>query len=191
MLKKYGKAYGIDISDDAIRYCKIRGIKNVKKSNVMNIKFKNDMFDVVTSLGVFYHRNVRDDVRGMKEVHRVLKPGGRLIFFDCAMMCLFGKHDMAFDGARRYSKKELESKLKKAGFKLEEMSYINTLLFPAVFIKRKLEKFSKSSTLLLSIIATAFGLNSFICFNNKSEFLFAVRPTTLNALGNCLTMSNV
>lgn len=143
-LKKYGKAYGIDVSDDAIRYCKARGASNVRKSDVMDIKFKSNMFDVVTSFGVFYHRNVRDDAKGMREIRRVLKPGGRLIFFDCAMMELYGKHDIAFDGIRRYSRKELYSKLNKAGFKVEEISYINSLLFPAVFIRRKLEKFSNS-----------------------------------------------
>ena len=144
VLEKFGTVYGVDISDDAINFCKIRGIKNIKKSNVMNIKFTDNMFDVVTSLGVFYHKNVSDDVRGMKEIYRVLKPKGRFFIFDCAMMCLYGKHDIAFHGIRRYSKKELESKLKQAGFTVEKISYVNTLLFPAVYLNRKLGKLSKS-----------------------------------------------
>lgn len=145
LLRKYGVPYGIDISDDAINYCKIRGVNNVKKSNVMDIKFGNNTFDAVTCLGVFYHKSIKDDIKGFKEINRVLKPGGRLIFFDCAMMSLYGKHEIAFGGLRRYSKKELKLKLEKAGFGVEKISYINFLLFPAVFVRRKLERFSKSA----------------------------------------------
>ena len=144
LLNKFGVAYGIDISDDAINYCKIRGIRNIKKFDVMKIKFNANKFDVVASLGVFYHTNVSDDVKAFKEIYRVLKTRGRFFIFDCAMMCLYGKHDIAFHGIRRYSKKELESKLKQAGFTVEKISYVNTLLFPAVYLSRKLGKLTKS-----------------------------------------------
>ena len=109
------------------------------KSDVMEIKYDNNSFDVVTALGIFYHKAVTDDVRGFKEIHRILKPGGRFIIFDCAMKCLFGKHDIAFHGARRYSKAELKQKLQSAGFVVEKISYVNTLLFPVVYVKRKLD----------------------------------------------------
>ena len=144
MLDDFGTAYGIDISDDALAFCKARGAKNIKKSNVMNIKFKGNMFDVVTSMGVFYHKNVVDDVKAMKEIYRILKPGGRLFFFDCAMMSLYGKHDIAFHGMRRYSKNELKSKLEKSGFVVEKISYINTLFFPLIYIRRKLSNLANS-----------------------------------------------
>src|SRR3989338_1869746 len=143
LLGKYGKPYGIDLSDDALGFCRERGAKNVKSSDVMDIKFKPNTFDAVTSLGVFYHRNVVDDLRGMKEIHRVLKPDGRLLFFDCAMMSLYGNHDLAFHGVRRYSKRELKSKLENAGFVVERISYINSLMFLPVYLKRKLEKLTK------------------------------------------------
>lgn len=139
-LDKFGETYGIDVSNEAIEFCKDRGTKNVKKSDVMDIQFESNRFDVVTSLGVFYHKNVVDDVLGMKEIHRVLKPGGRLFFYDSAMMSLFGNHDLAFHGVRRYSRKDLKSKLVKSGFVVEKISYANAFLFLPVHIKRKLEK---------------------------------------------------
>ena len=141
-LSKYGKAYGIDISDDALAFCKKRGLKHIKKSNVMDIQHKDKTFDVVTELGVFYHKAVTDDVKAMKEAYRILKPGGRFIMMDCAMMSLFGKHDIAFQGVRRYSKTELKQKLESAGFTIERITYFNSLLFIPIFIKRKLEKLS-------------------------------------------------
>lgn len=138
LLQKYGIAQGIDIASQAIEFCKKRGFA-ITKSDVMDIQFSDNTFDVVTALGVFYHKAVTDDVRGFQEISRILKPNGRFIIFDCAMKFLYGKHDVAFHGARRYSKKELKEKLERAGFTVEKISYVNTLLFPAVYLKRKID----------------------------------------------------
>jgi len=138
VLRQWGTAVGADISSDAIEFCRRRGF-TIRKSDVMSLKFPDNAFDVVTSLGVFYHRNVTDDVRGFREIHRVLKPSGRFFFLDCATKALYGKHDLAFDGIRRYERKELKAKLESAGFAVEKISYINTLLFPAIFLYRKLD----------------------------------------------------
>ena len=138
VLAKFGKAYGMDISNDAIGFCRKRGMKNIKKSDVMHIKFDDNSFDVATSLGVFYHKDVKDDAKAMKEIYRILKPGGRFFIFDCAMMILYGNHDIAFQGIRRYSKNELKEKLEKAGFNVEKISYINAIFFPAVLLSRKI-----------------------------------------------------
>ncbi len=142
-LSKHGKAHGIDIADQAVHFCRKRGF-TIKKSDVMDIQFPGQTFDAVTSLGVFYHKGVIDDLKGLEEIYRVLKPGGRIFFLDCAMPCLYGKHDIAFHGVRRYTKKELREKLEKAGFIVERITYYNTLLFPLVYLKRKLEKLSSA-----------------------------------------------
>lgn len=144
ILSKHGEAKGIDIAEQAIHFCRKRGFK-ITKSDVMDIKFADNSFDAVTSLGVFYHKGVSDDQKGFQDIYRVLKPGGRIFFLDCAMPSLYGKHDIAFHGIRRYTKKELRQKLEKAGFGVERISYYNTFLFPLVYLKRKLEKLSKAA----------------------------------------------
>ena len=51
---------------------------NVQCQDVQNLKFQNASFDICTSIEVFEH--VADDVKGFRELHRVLKPEGMFLF---------------------------------------------------------------------------------------------------------------
>jgi SAM-dependent methyltransferase len=52
--------------------------RGVQCQDVQRLTFPDQSFDLVTSTEVFEH--VPDDARGFREVHRVLRPGGHLVF---------------------------------------------------------------------------------------------------------------
>lgn len=139
-LSKYGDVYGIDASSIAVDFCHKRGIKNIKLARIQALPYSNNEFDIITCLDVLYHKGVQDDTQAIKELYRVLKPNGYLFITDAAMMCLYSRHDRALHGIRRYAKKELKSKLEKAGFKIKKLTYYNILFFPLVYVHRKLSK---------------------------------------------------
>ncbi len=144
ILSRHGKAQGMDVSEEAVRFCRKRGF-SIAKGDAAKMPFPDNSFDVVTCLGVFYHEGVKDDLKGFQEIKRVLKPEGRLLFMDCAMPSLYGKHDLAFHGIRRYTKKDLAAKMQQAGLRIERLNYYNFALFFPVYLKRKLEKLSKAA----------------------------------------------
>ncbi len=79
-----GKVYGVDISDDMVskarKNMELLGIKNVDISvgESDNLSFDDNFFDVIASNGIY---NLSPDKEAvMREVHRVLKPGGRTVF---------------------------------------------------------------------------------------------------------------
>lgn len=144
LINCFGEGFGVDIAEEAVEFCRRRRLA-IKKADVMNLPYPKESFEAVTALAVFYHKKVADDVQGMREVYRVLKKKGRFFFFDSAMKCLYGKHDIAFHSIRRYAKKELRAKLQKAGFKVERISYYNTLFFPLVYLKKKIERLSAAT----------------------------------------------
>ena len=79
-----GKAYGIDYSELCVKKAKSYNNKNVlcKKAvilqaSVSQIPFDDNMFDKVTAVETYYFWP--DKLNDLKEVNRVLKPGGKLM----------------------------------------------------------------------------------------------------------------
>lgn len=141
-LQNYGQVIGVDISSEAIKYTKKRGLKKVYKASVEKIPFKGNNFDVVISIDVLYHKQVKNDVEALKEFYRILKPTGILIIKLPAFGWLRGKHDELVQAKRRYTTQELATKLTKAGFHINKITYSNMFFLPVVFLKRRLENLS-------------------------------------------------
>lgn len=145
-LEDFGKVFGVDISPEAIKFTKVRGIKNVRFSSVEKLPFEDNFFDMVVSVDVLYHQGIGNDSRVLKELCRVLKPGGFLVVKVPAFNWLRGNHDIVVATKHRYTKKELEKKIKLSGFEIKKLSYGNMIIFPVVLLKRITDSFSKNDS---------------------------------------------
>ena len=137
-LQKYGKVVGIDRSEEALNFCRERGITDVKLGSAAKIPESDKKYDAVMALDLLEHLD--DDREAMREIKRVLRPDGIAIIFVPAFMFLWGVTDVASEHKRRYTKKELISKLTKEGFEIKRASYFNTFLFPPIAFVRLLSK---------------------------------------------------
>jgi SAM-dependent methyltransferase len=79
--------------------------------------------DSLIAINVIEH--VADDEKFMRSAYEELVPGGTIILFTPALSVLYGTLDKAFEHYRRYSKTELAQKLTRAGFRLEDIRYLN------------------------------------------------------------------
>lgn len=125
---------GADIFYSALKYSKARGIRNLVCSNGENLPLAHGSYDLILALDVVEH--IKDDFRILKEVNRVLKIGGKFIIFVPAFHFLWSLEDEVSHHYRRYSKKELITKVRQAGFEIQKITYANTLLFPLVALGR-------------------------------------------------------
>lgn len=144
-LSKFGKTYGIDISPEAIKFCKERRVDNVRQASIDKIPFQDNSFNLVTSFDVLYHQRVKDDIRSLKELHRVLIPQGFLLIRVPAYDWLRGQHDEVVATRHRYTANELERKLTECGFKIKKITYANFFLFPLAILKRFGDRFVASN----------------------------------------------
>lgn len=95
-----GKVYGLDFSKNMLRIGeeKVRklGLKQVEiiHGNAMELPFEDNTFDYVT-IG-FGLRNVPDYMHVLKEMHRVLKPGGMAVCLETSQPTLIGYRQLYY-----------------------------------------------------------------------------------------------
>lgn len=104
------------ISTDKIKY---------KKNFTYEIskKLAKEKFDSVIYNNVLEH--VEDDVDEMRNAHDILVEGGYIITYSPAMQLLFSGFDKSIGHYRRYSLKEMKSKMEQAGFEIVEAYYMD------------------------------------------------------------------
>ncbi len=142
----YDPAVGVDISPVGVSLCKKRGLTKLITGSVSGLPFKDGSFDAAISLDVIYHMQVADDRTALRELQRVLKPGGILVLNLPAFEFLSGSHDRQVHTKRRYTTKELKRKLLSSGFEVSELSYRNAFLFPVIFLVRAVQKLTGSAS---------------------------------------------
>jgi SAM-dependent methyltransferase len=146
MLSKYGDAEGVDVSEDALAFCRERGLEKVKLGAGEELPYEDGSFDLVTAFDVVEHMD--DDLAGLTEMRRVLRPGGRVLLFVPAFMFLWGLQDDVSNHRRRYRLPELRRVLEQAGFEVERTTYANITFFLPILFIRKLMRLTglKAST---------------------------------------------
>jgi len=83
-MARFGKVYGVDYADASIttsqafnRDAVQTGLVEIHKATVSHLPFPNDLFDLVTAVETHYYW---PDLPGdMREIYRVLKPGGLVL----------------------------------------------------------------------------------------------------------------
>jgi len=134
-MQHLGRTEGVDISKEALAFCRERGLDNVREASVLSLPFEQESFDVVTALDVVEHLD--DDTGALREWSRVLKPGGRVFIFVPAHKWLWSLQDDISHHKRRYTSASLRQAVEHAGLTVERQSYVSTLLFPVIFIGRQ------------------------------------------------------
>ena len=135
MLSQFGEAEGVDVSDDALEFCRRKGLK-VQKGLAETLPYADETFDVTTALDVVEHLD--DDIEGLKEMFRVTKRGGHSLIFVPAFMWLWGVQDDISNHRIRYTKREIVERLEKAGFTVERATYANWTFFAPILGGRTL-----------------------------------------------------
>jgi len=139
LLKNYGETYGIDISEEALNFCRLRGHKYLKKARANNVPFDNQFFDLVIAFDLLEH--LEDDEGAVKEFYRILKKGGILLISVPSFKFLYSEHDLAAGHKRRYTANQIKRLMKQKQFSIMKITYTNMFIFPLVVVYRLLKKF--------------------------------------------------
>jgi SAM-dependent methyltransferase len=131
---------GANSQSGALAFCRERGLDKVRLGAGEELPYDDATFDLVTAFDVVEHMD--DDLAGLKEMRRVLRPGGRVLLFVPTFMFLWGLQDEVSNHRRRYRLPELRRVLEHAGFEVERMTYANITFFLPILLVRKLMRFT-------------------------------------------------
>lgn len=141
LLSSFGEAEGVDLSHEALEFCRSRGLQKVQAGEAESLPFEDNSFDLVTGLDVVEHLD--DDLAGLREFYRVLRPGGRALVFVPAFMFLWGVQDDVSNHRRRYTLRQLKALLKEVGFTVERSTYANITFFAPILLGRVLMRLTR------------------------------------------------
>ena len=134
---------GLDFSPLSLQFCKRRGITRLIRGDVTHLPFADNSLDLVLALDLIEHVE-RDDMM-VKEVARVLRPGGYFMATVPAHQSLWSDHDVSLHHYRRYSYNGFLKLIKSSGLKPVKYSYGITFTYPIVVAFRTLQKMWRRS----------------------------------------------
>jgi len=134
-LSRWGTVTGTDLSVPALSFCLSRGHQRVTVSRLDALALAGDSFDLVTAIDVLEH--IPDDAAGLREIHRVLRPGGTVVLTVPAFQVLWGDHDDIYGHYRRYRVSQVAALMAATGFEVVKLSYFQPLYFLPLLVFRR------------------------------------------------------
>ena len=128
---------GLEWSEPAARRAREKSGAAIARGSVNALPFAIASFDAVVTADVLCHAGV-DPGAALAELHRVLRPGGRLVVNMPAYAWLLSAHDRHVHNVRRWTAAVTRAALRRAGFADVRTRYWNGLLLPLMVVQRKL-----------------------------------------------------
>lgn len=113
-----------------------RGLSTVICSSFDAANFTKASIPAVGLFDVLEH--IQDDIGFLLKLHEVLEPKGKVYLTVPAFKFLWSEPDLNAGHYRRYTKSDLVSIFKKAGFKVSYVSYFFSILMVPIYIFRSL-----------------------------------------------------
>lgn len=130
-----GAVIGIDLFEEGLRLARQRSNAMLVRGDVHTSPFQCQ-FEIIGAFDVIEH--LHDDRQALRDFHRLLSDDGLLLLTVPAHMALWSYFDEAAGHFRRYSRKELEQTLQACGFRVEFITEFMMVLYPALWISRRL-----------------------------------------------------
>jgi SAM-dependent methyltransferase len=137
LLEPLGEVTGIDASEQAVQYCRERGLSRVEIVD-LNEWSPGAAYDVITCIDVLCHESVRDIGSVLDQFQRGLRPGGTLILNLPAFESLRREHDAVVQTVRRLREEELLPLLRAKGFEIVLSTYRLPALYYAIRVRKAL-----------------------------------------------------
>jgi SAM-dependent methyltransferase len=143
-LARHGSVTGVELSHTSVCLARARAAGEVVEGSVLAMPFDADGFDLAVCLDVIEH--LEHDLGALRELRRVVAPGGSLLVTVPAYQWLWSGHDEINHHHRRYTRSSLQRIAEEAGWEQVRTTYFNSLLLPVAILLRVLDRLSRKTT---------------------------------------------
>lgn len=140
LLEPFGTPLGVELNRTGAMVARARGERRMICGTVTALPIATESIDLATSFDVLYCLPDAAERAALEEMHRVLKPRGRVVINVAANPRLAGEHAELTHEVRRYTRRTLEAALERAGFRTLRATYTNAATFPLVATVRGLQR---------------------------------------------------
>jgi len=136
LLRQFGTVRGVEPEGPGLESCRADGLGPdvVSPGMADSLPFDDTSFDLVTAFDVLEH--LEDDVLGLQEMRRVLRPGGYALITVPAYRFLWSVHDEVLGHRRRYVASEIHNLFNNNGFVVVRRTYAISFALPAILAYR-------------------------------------------------------
>jgi SAM-dependent methyltransferase len=131
-LMGWGNLFGADFSLDALAFARTKGIRCVFSGDSVAIPVASRSIDCVIALDMLEH--VEDDRAALNEIRRILRPNGAFVLAVPAFMALWRHHDEMYGHFRRYTRTELQRRVRDAGLVIDDASFFKCVFFVPLWL---------------------------------------------------------
>jgi len=128
----------MDISSEGLRHARRMGVERAVQGDVGALPFACGSFDLVLSVDVLAHLAHGEEHRAVRELARVLAPGGLLVLRAAALDILRSRHSRFAHERQRFTRRRLMGLVAAAGVRVLRCTYANSLLLPVALARFRL-----------------------------------------------------
>jgi ubiquinone/menaquinone biosynthesis C-methylase UbiE len=133
LLRPYGQVHAFDLTPFGAMRTRRSGCP-VVRADMMRMPYLDNVFDVATSFDVV--QSVPDDRLAVREIARVLKPGGYAVLNVTALEIMRADHAEVWQELRRYTPRSAARLVEDAGMEVVRISFLFASVFPLMLAVR-------------------------------------------------------
>ena len=137
VLAPYGHPIGFELEEKPALASHQYGYP-VVRADITRIPFPDASFDLAVSFDVM--QCIYPDVAAVREMTRVVRPGGRVLLLVAALDILHGDHSEVWNEFRRYTPATARQLAETAGLTVERVSFAFAALFPLMLTVRTTQR---------------------------------------------------
>ena len=147
-LADHGEVVALDAMPQALQlYGELHPAAGRVLGDLTRLPFADGAFDVALCVTVLYHQAIADPRAAVRELARVVRPGGALCLVEPGVRRLRRSHDRETHAARRFALGDVRDLAETAGLRVERATGAYSFLVPPAAVKAVIERGRSASDL--------------------------------------------